>query len=100
MDFLLIFVICLFETMVKDIQLVANDLKLYYKGFEVALERGDIDDAIRYLRDMRRELNDNLDYLISKKESTSIQDVMKQNLQESVEDYKRRIKNLEEELRK
>jgi hypothetical protein len=86
--------------MVKDIQLIANDLKLYYKGFEVALERGDIDDAIRYLRDMRRELNDNLDYLISKKESTSIQDVMKQNLQESIEDYKRRIKSLEEELRK
>lgn len=85
--------------MVKDIQLVADDLKIYYKGFVTALDRGDIDDAIRYLRDMRRELNDNLDYLASKKEALAIQDVMKKNIQESIEDYKKHIKKLEEELR-
>ena len=44
--------------MVKDIQVVANDLKLYFKGFDVALDSNNIDDAIRYLRDIRRELND------------------------------------------
>jgi DNA repair exonuclease SbcCD ATPase subunit len=86
--------------MVKDFQIVANDLKLYYKGFEVALDKGDLDDAIRYLRDMRRELNDNLDYLQSKKESAAIQDVLKRNLQESLEDYKARVKQLEDELKK
>lgn len=86
--------------MVKDIQLVADDLKIYYKGFVTALDRGDIDDAIRYLRDMRRELNDNLDYLVSKREALAIQDVMKKNLQESIEDYKKRVKELEEELRR
>lgn len=35
----------------KDIQLVANDLKLYFRGFEVALERNNIEDAIRYLNE-------------------------------------------------
>lgn len=85
--------------MAKDIQLVANDLKLYYRGFEIALDKGDIDDAIRYLRDIRRELNDNLHYLTSKKEASAIQDVMKRNLQESIEDYRKRIDQLEKELR-
>lgn len=86
--------------MAKDIKVVANDLKLYFQGFEVALASNNISDAIRYLKDMRRELNDNLDYLQSKQESETIQQVMKQNLQESLADYKDRVKRLEEELKK
>ena len=86
--------------MAKDIKVVANDLKLYFQGFEVALANNNISDAIRYLKDMRRELNDNLDYLQSKQESETIQQVMKQNLQESLADYKDRVKRLEEELKK
>lgn len=88
------------DTMAKDIKVVANDLKLYFQGFEVALASNNISDAIRYLKDMRRELNDNLDYLQSKQESETIQQVMKQNLQESLADYKDRVKRLEEELKK
>jgi seryl-tRNA synthetase len=86
--------------MAKDIEVVANDLKLYFQGFEVALASNNVADAIRYLKDMRRELNDNLDYLQTKQEATAIQQVMKENLQESLADYKERVKRLEEELKK
>lgn len=85
--------------MSKDLEHVANDLKVYYKGFEVALGRGDVNDAIRYLKDMRRELNDNLDYLESMKEGATIKEVLRKNLQESLEEYKARVKQLEEELK-
>ena len=84
--------------MAKDIQVFANDLRVYFKGFETALGSGNVEDAIRYLRDMRAELNDNLEYLITRKEGTAIEEVMKTNIQESIEDYKKRIKNLEKEL--
>lgn len=30
------------------VRVVANDLKIYFKGFEVALKRDDIQDAVRY----------------------------------------------------
>ena len=86
--------------MAKDIEVVANDLKLYFQGFEVALASNNVADAIRYLKDIRRELNDNLDYLQSKQESTVIQQVMKENLQESLADYRDRVKRIEEELKK
>ena len=86
--------------MAKDIRVVANDLKVYYTGFEVAVNKGDIGDAIRYLRDMRRELNDNLDYLESTKEGVAIKEVLRRNLEESLEDYKARVRHLENELKK
>lgn len=63
-------------------------------------DKGDIGDAIRYLRDMRRELNDNLDYLESTKEGVAIQEVLRRNLEESLEDYKARVSQLENELKK
>lgn len=86
--------------MVKDIQLVANDLKLYFRGFEVALNKSNIDDSIRYLKDIRRELNDNLDYLQAKQEASEVQDVLKRILKESLGDYKKRIKRIEKELKR
>lgn len=86
--------------MAKEIEVVANDLKLYFKGFEVALADSNIDDAVRYLKDIRRELNDNLDYLQAKKEAAAIQAVLKQNLRESLADYNERIKLIEAELKK
>ncbi|HEX9678655.1 hypothetical protein [Nitrososphaera sp.] len=86
--------------MVKDIQLVANDLKLYFRGFEVALNKSNIDDSIRYLKDIRRELNDNLDYLQAKQEASEVQDVLKRILKESLGDYKKRIRRIEKELKR
>ena len=53
--------------MVKDVEVAANDLKVYFRGLEVALGRGDIDDAIRYINNIKKELYDNLNYLKTKK---------------------------------
>lgn len=86
--------------MPKDIQIVANDLQVYFKGFEVALERNNIDDAIRYLTSIKAELNDNLDYLRAEQESSEERSVLKGLLKASLKDYKKRIKRIEKELKK
>lgn len=53
--------------MAKDVEIVANDLLIYFHGLEVALGRGNVDDAIRYINNIKSELDDNLGYLQSKK---------------------------------
>lgn len=85
--------------MAKEIEVMANDLRVYFKGFETALEKGNLEDAIRYLRDVRTELNDNLRFLVSKKESRAIQDVLRENLDQELEEYRTLVKNLEAELK-
>jgi hypothetical protein len=53
--------------MAKDVEIVANDLLVYFKGLEVALGRGDVDDAIRYINNIKTELDDSMSYLQAKK---------------------------------
>lgn len=53
--------------MAKDVEIVANDLLIYFRGLEVALGKGNVDDAIRYINNIKSELDDNLGYLQSKK---------------------------------
>jgi hypothetical protein len=53
--------------MANEAELVANDLKIYFSGLEVALHQGKVDDAIRYIGNIKSELDDNLSYLQSKK---------------------------------
>lgn len=53
--------------MTKDVEIAANDLMVYFKGLEVALGKGNIDDAIRYINNIKNELDENLQYLQSKK---------------------------------
>jgi DNA-binding transcriptional regulator GbsR (MarR family) len=79
---------------------MANDLKVYFRGFEVALKRRNIDDAIRYLTSIKAELNDNLDYLRAEQESTEEKNVLKNILRASLNDYKKRIKRIQRELKK
>lgn len=57
--------------MAKDVEIVANDLLIYFRGLEVALGKGNVDDAIRYINNIKTELDDSLNYLQSKK---SVQD--------------------------
>lgn len=54
--------------MTRDVELVANDLFIYFHGLKVALGRGDVDDAIRYINKIKSELDDNLEYLQSRKD--------------------------------
>lgn len=86
--------------MVKDIQIVANDLNLYFRGFQIALEKGNVVDAIRYLKDIRRELNDNLDYLQAKEEASEVKKTLKGILRDTMAEYRVRIKHIEKELTK
>jgi hypothetical protein len=53
--------------MAKDVEIVANDLLIYFRGLKVALGRGDVDDAIRYINNIKTELDHSLNYLQSKK---------------------------------
>ncbi len=55
--------------MAKDVEIVANDLLIYFRGLEVALGRGDVDDAIRYINNIKAELDDSLNYLQSKRKA-------------------------------
>lgn len=87
-------------SMERDIQIVANDLNLYFKGFQVALKRRNLDDAIRYLKDIRRELNDNLDYLQAEQEASEVKNALKGILGETLKDYRLRAKRIEEEMTK
>jgi hypothetical protein len=49
--------------MSKDLEILSNDLRIYFRGFEVALGRKDVGDAVRYLNDMRKEIDENLEFL-------------------------------------
>ena len=53
--------------MANEAEIVANDLKIYFSGLEVALHQGKVDDAIRYIGNIKSELDDNLSYLQSKR---------------------------------
>lgn len=53
--------------MAKDVEIAANDLMVYFRGLKVALGKGNVDDAIRYIHKIKTELDDNLEYLQSKK---------------------------------
>jgi len=49
--------------MSNELEVLCNDLEVYFKGFQVALEKKDITSAIRYLNDMRKEVDENLEFL-------------------------------------
>lgn len=53
--------------MTKDVEIAANDLLVYFRGLKVALGNNNIDDAIRYINNIKDELDENLEYLKSKK---------------------------------
>lgn len=40
-----------------------NDLKIYFKGFEVVFKHRKIDDAILYLNNMKKEIDYNIESL-------------------------------------
>lgn len=86
--------------MVKDIVVVANDIKLYYKGFEMALDRDNLDDVIHYLKEIQREVNDYLDYMEVKKERASVEEAVRKNLKEALKEHKTQVKTLKRELKK
>lgn len=86
--------------MVKDIIVVANDIKLYYRGFELSLERDHLDDAIHYLQQIQREVNEYLGYLSEKKKRAVKEVAVRQNLKAQLKEHKDHVKKLKRELKK
>lgn len=86
--------------MVKDIIVVANDIKLYYRGFELSLERDHLDDAIHYLQQIQREVNEYLGYLSEKKKRAVKEEAVRQNLKAQLNEHKTHVKKLKRELKK
>lgn len=86
--------------MVKDIIVVANDIKLYYRGFELSLERDNLNDAIHYLQQIQREVNEYLGYLDEKKKRAVKEEAIRKNLKQSLKEHKTHVKKLKRELKK
>lgn len=51
------------QIMSNELEILSNDLKIYLRGFEAALEKKDVADAVRYLNQMRKEVDENLEFL-------------------------------------
>ncbi len=49
--------------MADDLQIMSFDLKVYLKGLEVALDRKDIKEAASYLERIKKEAEQNLEFL-------------------------------------
>lgn len=47
----------------SELEILSDDLKVYIQGFEVALQKEDITDAVRCLKKMRNEVDENLEFL-------------------------------------
>lgn len=52
-----------YAPMTNDLQVMSYDLKVYLRGFEVALSNNDIKDAVGYLEKIRYEAEQNLEFL-------------------------------------
>lgn len=50
-------------TMNNELEVLSNDLEIYFRGFQAALEKNDVEEAIKYLKDMRKEVDENLEFL-------------------------------------
>lgn len=49
--------------MSNELEILSNDLEIYFRGFQAALGKKDIADAIMYLNNMRKEVDENLEFL-------------------------------------
>jgi hypothetical protein len=47
----------------SELEVLSEDLETYLRGFQAALEKNDIEQAIRCLNDMRKEVDENLEFL-------------------------------------
>lgn len=84
----------------EAVRVVANDLEIYFKGFEVALKRKNAEDAVRYLESMIEEIDYTIDRLQAQKDLRIAIENRKRNIKKEVSDYRTGIKQLQGELRR
>ncbi|MEM2140784.1 MAG: hypothetical protein QXJ74_03965 [Nitrososphaera sp.] len=49
--------------MSNELEILSNDLEIYLRGFQDALGKKDVAEAIRYLNEMKKEVEENLEFL-------------------------------------
>jgi hypothetical protein len=79
--------------------IVANDLEIYFRGFEVALKRRNIEDALRYLESMIEQIDYTSDCLQPLRNHRIEIDTQKRYIEKTISDYRTRIEHLQAELR-
>ena len=81
-----------------DVRVVANDLEIYFNGFEIALKRKQIQDAIRYLESMIDEIDYTSDRLQSQETHKIEIENRKRNIKSTIAEHRKRIDQLRSEL--
>jgi hypothetical protein len=82
-----------------EARVVANDLEIYFKGFEVSLKRNNTEDSVRYLESMIEEIDYTIDHLQPIKELKIAREDRKSRLKRAILDHRRVMKDLEDELK-
>ncbi len=84
----------------ENVRVVANDLKIYFKGFEVALKRKNVDDAVTYLESMIEEIDYNIEHLQPIMNDKIEMNNRKRHIEKTISNHRSRIGQLEGELKK
>jgi prefoldin subunit 5 len=84
----------------ENVRVVANDLEIYFRGFEVALKRKNVEDAVRYLESMIEEIDYTIEHLQPIRNEMTEMDNRKRDIEKTIWSHRLRIGQLEGELKK
>jgi len=84
----------------ENVRVVANDLEIYVKGFEVALKKKNVEDAVRYLESMIEEIDYNIEHLQPIRNDMIEMDNRKRDIENTISSHRSRIGQLKGELKK
>lgn len=84
----------------ENVRVVANDLEIYFKGFEVALKRKNVEDAVRYLESMIEEIDYNIEHLQPIRNDMIEMNNRKNDIENTISIHRSFIGELEGELKR
>lgn len=84
----------------ENVRVVANDLEIYFKGYEVALKRKNVEDAVRYLESMIEEIDYNIEHLQPIRNDMIEMDNRKRDIENTILSHRSLIEELEGELKR
>ena len=84
----------------ENVRVVANDLEIYFKGFEVALKRKNVEDAVRYLESMIEEIDYNIEHLQPIRNDIIEMNSRKKDIENTISVHRSFIGELEGELKR
>jgi len=90
---------CMSLQQIEPVRVVANDLEIYFKGFEVALKKKNLVDAVRYLESMIEEIDYTIDRLESVKDHKLELENKRRDIKKEISGYRTGIKKLQGELK-